>query len=598
MTPWILLIFSALPLARCFYYESLTLTPLPRDILLSSFQFNSTSPPINSNHYSLFPRALSPIFSSTNLRDLHLRFSGGWWDSSWGSLPFNGSKSGGTGVELEAIIEAESLELATQHWQKLSKTLAGYFCASLNSIDSSKTIFPIYAPLQHHSYAVDPNNNLYHIRAALPAEPVCTENLTPFIKLLPTRGKAGLASLLDGHKLYDSLWHSMAIDFTTECRGGDCSLKLSQTISNIVNVQRSIYTLKHGPIPRPTPGDDLQCDETAHTANIWQCFPADNFDNIDYSLETIFGRNISGPAFHNDSATSRILVNAHPNWRVYADRTNADATISGELDTNYPISLYLTKPGSYNMRLSTSNSLLVVPPVSPPVLVSRSYTGYSQDKGGLRTTWTNPSATEHVDFVYAESIPWFLRLYLHTLRVELKNATGVYLHDNAASSIWLPRPLFNVSEYISSQYYRPARDRVRPSHLEFVALIPPNLLLTLTYYLDKALLLYHEYPPDANHGFAIDPAVVTVYDNTGHPTYHMRTASLLVTLPTPDFSMPYNVIILTCTVMSLAFGSLFNLLSKKVVLELEHEKMAKLSKIGILKEKVASLMGRIKGKKD
>lgn len=45
----------------------------------------------------------------------------------------------------------------------------------------------------------------------------------------------------------------------------------------------------------------------------------------------------------------------------------------------------------------------------------------------------------------------------------------------------------------------------------------------------------------------------------------MRTTSLLLPLPTPDFSMPYNVIILTSTVMALAFGNIFNLLVRRFV---------------------------------
>lgn len=48
--------------------------------------------------------------------------------------------------------------------------------------------------------------------------------------------------------------------------------------------------------------------------------------------------------------------------------------------------------------------------------------------------------------------------------------------------------------------------------------------------------------------------------------YTTRTTSLLLALPTPDFSMPYNVIILTCTVVALCFGSMFNLLSRQIVL--------------------------------
>jgi phosphatidylinositol glycan class T len=38
--------------------------------------------------------------------------------------------------------------------------------------------------------------------------------------------------------------------------------------------------------------------------------------------------------------------------------------------------------------------------------------------------------------------------------------------------------------------------------------------------------------------------------------------SAVVNLPTPDFSMPYNVITLTCTVVALFFGSAFNAMTE------------------------------------
>ena len=45
------------------------------------------------------------------------------------------------------------------------------------------------------------------------------------------------------------------------------------------------------------------------------------------------------------------------------------------------------------------------------------------------------------------------------------------------------------------------------------------------------------------------------------------TEILLVPLTTPDFSMPYNVITLTCTVLALYFGSLLNVLRRRVAEE-------------------------------
>jgi phosphatidylinositol glycan class T len=45
----------------------------------------------------------------------------------------------------------------------------------------------------------------------------------------------------------------------------------------------------------------------------------------------------------------------------------------------------------------------------------------------------------------------------------------------------------------------------------------------------------------------------------------LYTETLLITLPTPDFSMPYNVICLACTVVALAFGPLHNITTKQLV---------------------------------
>lgn len=47
--------------------------------------------------------------------------------------------------------------------------------------------------------------------ASLPSENVCTENLTPFLKLLPCKSFSGIASLLNPHRLFDADWHGMGV---------------------------------------------------------------------------------------------------------------------------------------------------------------------------------------------------------------------------------------------------------------------------------------------------------------------------------------------------------------------------------------------------
>lgn len=92
-----------------------------------------------------------------------------------------------------------------------------------------------FAPQGNHPDAA----NMRLLHGVLPHEVVCTENLTPFLKLLPCKGKAGISSLLDGHKLFDASWQSMAIDVRPVCEGEECVLEIEQTIDMVLDIERS-----------------------------------------------------------------------------------------------------------------------------------------------------------------------------------------------------------------------------------------------------------------------------------------------------------------------------------------------------------------------
>ena len=99
----------------------------------------------------------------------------------------------------------------------LTNALSGLFCASLNFIDETRTTRPVMSFRPEGDHSPDSLENLQLLHGVLPREIVCTENLTPFLKLLPCKGKAGISSLLDGHKLFDASWQSMAIDIRPIC---------------------------------------------------------------------------------------------------------------------------------------------------------------------------------------------------------------------------------------------------------------------------------------------------------------------------------------------------------------------------------------------
>ena len=226
--------------------------------------------------------------------------------------------------------------------------------------------------------------------------------------------------------------------------------------------------------------------------------------------------------------------------------------------------------------------------ISQPLLyASRSFTGHGQERGGVQTLLTNPSTASSIEFVYFETLPWFMKPYLHTLSARL-----------STSPISSP-------DIIKETFYRPALDRRRGTQLELLISVPAASTVILTYDFDKAILRYTEYPPDANRGFDVAPAVIRLLPSSGNTSEsyakgqaeaYIRTSSLLLPLPTPDFSMPYNVIILTSTVMALAFGMIFNLLVRRFVGADEVEGWNIAAMKGKVKGRVMVLLDRVSGK--
>jgi len=121
--------------------------------------------------------------------------------------------------------------------------------------------------------------------------------------------------------------------------------------------------------------------------------------------------------------------------------------------------------------------------------------------------------------------------------------------------------------------YTPPVAHGRPMLFEPLLTLPPQSSVQLTIAVTKTFLRYTEHPPDAERGWDLPPAVlVPVSSNATYPgqlvqarLQRIYTPALLVDLATPDFSMPYNVIIMSSTLIALVFGSLFNLLTRKFV---------------------------------
>ncbi|KAG4305463.1 hypothetical protein PORY_001019 [Pneumocystis oryctolagi] len=561
---------SSLKEPNPFYQEHLFLKPLPLNHLLASFRFNTFS---SCEKVSLFedekstasgafllhsrlPRSLRYIMEESHTYELHLRLARGKWSYTyWGMPPENGQVSGGSGIELWAYIEGDTKKIVNERWRTLTHSLSGLFCASINFMDTTKTIIPVLSFVKDKRRVEMnwPGAKGYLLYGSLPREAVCTENLTPFLKLLPCKGRAGISTLLDSHRLFDAQWYSMFLDVTHVCKEqSNSSSKLTQGVDMVLNIERA-NRKDESPIPTPVPLENIVCDKKRPYIKNNACFPLDDFYDMEWSLSKLFGRPISGSCYLDFSPTEVVTV-SHPNKRIISPKPNVVL-----VEKNRTLSKYILSSSVFDLKMKSHTSNAFIQITEAPLFVERFVTRKNQ----ITVILSNPHL---IDFqvVYLETLPWFMKPFIHTLSANL-------LLSNEKHSL-------DFEEI----YFQPSIDRERGSYFEARIHISGNSSVEITWEFEKMFLRYSEYPPDPNRGFDIAPSILTVFSadsiNQTEPIAVIRTTSLLLTFPTPDFSMPYNVIVLTCTVIVMLFGGLFNLLIRKFV-SLEEAKEMKLKSL-------------------
>lgn len=298
-----------------------------------------------------------------------------------------------------------------------------------------------------------------------------------------------------------------------------------------------------------------------------------------WSLSEVFGHRIPHSCPLAEDVDSAVTLRVPPEREVIATPPTSRRPSPDGKSIRYSI----PPDTPFDLEIPAEESPSEIPLEQPVLHVERTIIGSGQERGGLRSILTNPSSTKTVDFVYFEDLPWFMRPYLHTMKTKIMDQNGISKEVPPA-------------EIIRDVFYRPAVDRERGTQLELILSVPAASTVTLIYDFEKSILRYTEYPPDANRGFNVAPAVIRILDGDDKGTsssIYLRTTSLLLSLPTPDFSMPYNVIILTSTVIALAFGNIFNLLVRRFVAA---EEVPPKNIKAIITGKFAALKDKLSGK--
>lgn len=490
---------------------------------------------VSVSHTRLFPRALSELIKRHNVQELHVSLTSGLWRYEQWGYPMIDAATGG---EAWAWFYPDTKNV-DKNWKELSNSLSGILCASLNFIDVSTSIKPklSFRP----KGVVSGNVNSSYLRySSLPREIVCTENLTPWKKLLPCDAKLGIASLLNAGYIHNTRYHSVGLSIRNVCRNKQCdqtSLELTQTISLVYD-----YTLlgtKNWSFRKLFGQGIISGCPLAETSNIY----------IDVTSNTSLPFELSPP----------------PEEILTSFRGGFESTFAKYTNKHHPISISSTFKGNSNVLINNP----------PPIYASQYKIGFGQQKGGIVLKIYNNHWND-LEVVSLQNFPWYVPVYLHTMKIRSSNGKEI-----------VPKSI----------HYQPGKLRENPHALELVLKLPPQSQTTISINFDYIFLKWQEYPPDANHGFYIGPAIVSAHlplakNFTGLPQdgsmiqdmfnasrsgylIQVRTEIIVITLPTPDFSMPYNVICLACTVVALAFGPIHNMTTKRLMLKvIEESKLA------------------------
>ncbi|KAJ2933429.1 hypothetical protein H1R20_g3680, partial [Candolleomyces eurysporus] len=252
----------------------------------------------------------------------------------------------------------------------------------------------------------------------------------------------------------------------------------------------------------------------------------------DWSLESLFGRKVEKACRAAGSSHIQVSLPRNTPYNISPQPTVAenDEALYDIQAVNKPINVAM----QYMQEFQRQDL-----PSSATLSIQRTLKESSQSHGQLSVILRNHQP-DPVQAIYLETMPWIVQFYLHTLTATVND---------------IPQP-----SVFSNLSYIPAIPHSRPTTFHVLLSIPANSTLRLTMDVTKAFLRYTEHPPDAQRGWDLPPAIIYPLDQP-----RMYTPTLLVDLATPDFSMPYNVIIFTCTLVAFIFGSIFNLLTRKFV---------------------------------
>ncbi|KAL5972117.1 GPI transamidase component PIG-T [Taenia solium] len=470
----------------------------------SGLHFNLVTRKTTGGDYNfhIFPKSLYTIVSKYNVDEFQLSIAQGFWDRlKWGP-PFTPAASGGAEI-----------------WTWFSPS----------TLDNVSGIFR-YAQLPH--------------------EEVCTENLTPWSKLLPCKKLGGLASMLKPKSVFKATYNAMSIGIRRVCSSPQCkrlSLELRQSLTFVFDrrhLYRSVQGLLGGRINRTC--------QVAHRSDI-------------IILQSQSRLELKPPS----GVSSLVGWDTHRVMAVYSPAHK----FANDL-------IIISVPSSEKSRFLTGTG--------GGVSVMKYATGRGDIDGGVQVELCNHLSLP-TRAILLDSSPWYAEMYFSSLSVTYQPG----INDS---------PINMAPDKV---IFQPSVQLEQMAFLELLLTLPSRACVTVSYAFKKILMHWNEYLPDANHGIFL-PAATVIYQLSPDQLDRQRSGSSpifwelalpqwastyaeylstmnrtelgmgegfvrlysetpLVRLPVPDFSMPFNALCLVCSVVALLFGGVHKLTTSAMV---------------------------------
>mmetsp|Transcript_146589 Transcript_146589/g.267262 ORF Transcript_146589/g.267262 Transcript_146589/m.267262 type:complete len:647 (+) Transcript_146589:89-2029(+) len=528
------------------FNEALHLRQIPHvhspNLFLATFEFSigaNLSTAFLADQFDVFPKPLGKLVNGQpSLSAFEATLTRGRWKDEWGPLLKEFRPSGAL---LTATTESDDKEVVDKAWRFLISALSGTLCASFEGMDPGHVSMPFVMPMQLPWK--EPGRQLQF--ATLPYEPICTENLTPWLKLLPCGRKRGLASLIAPLAVAEAPLVSLSLTMAVDRGAGHVELRTSL---------------------------DVVLPLEARVAGLRAWFPQDSVEPCPSADDSrVFLRT---KAVDKDTAESSGTESVHTEGNI---STLAFATSKfAKLQTSHKLARRIDdgnapKPWAvvhWGQGLPTGNGGLSV----TRDIVSQE--GQSErTHGRYLLRFTNDGPGRRVRFM--EQLPFFLSPMWHTFRATLQRPG-----EPAEELTGL-----QAMQRLRLKFVPPVSGQRSPTEVFFTLDMPPGG--TVSVFLDvlKKFIKLREFSYACEKGFdvsaaawlevelpqegnssAIDDFIKSLGPaklgdgESGNAHWRLRfTSGLIVLVPMPDFSMPFNVISLSSTALTFFFGSIFRL---------------------------------------